>query len=287
MNFPRDRRLEFGRETWGCPTGHVDHVTAEDHHRRNAKILVDPILILIPMLQNQPGIAAAGLGIAVTIPGQLRRALIPLPCLRPLAQDQRGFAERGEEPILARFPSERRHSLRVNFLGQRAGTIRFSAEQAHRRRVDPRPITARPLVSLRVGFGRALQKFFAFLPRGGVERKILVGPAEHAEGFFIGLPFAAQLFEHRIRRLARAAASERQTLQLPQANVRRMGDEPSLATSKASSGSPRRNIFSATARWRSGECAHCAASRPRQIAINFANSTPLPGRSNSPRSSDT
>src|SRR2546423_20799 len=79
----RDRRFKFAWESRNRASGSVDHVTGKNNHARDVKILVDPTLVLVPVLQDQTRVAPARMNVSPVVPGVFRGTLIPFLRLRP------------------------------------------------------------------------------------------------------------------------------------------------------------------------------------------------------------
>ena len=200
----------------------VDHVSGEDHNGRKAQAPVDFLRVDLPMLQNQVRITPGGMQISVTAGPGLGGAFVPFLRFRPALQDQRRLAQRGEGPVIILPILE--HGLLAlipNPARELARRVLVSHEQVDGGGVNTRPTAARAGEGLRINVGRLLQIFVANFRSQCARGQVLVGPSQHSECFFVGLTFPAQLFQESVGSLRRAAARQRQSLQLTQTHIGR------------------------------------------------------------------
>ena len=160
--------------------------------------------------------------------GRLRGGSVLGLGLRQVVEDQGRLGERGAQPVLGagRRGLELFLAQRADVARDRAGVVLVAAQERHRGRVDPGVVgvrgvlqAARALVGLVVEVVGGLQ---VQRPRGGVrarDAEVLVRPRQQAQRLAVGVSLVEQLLQALVGAQHRAAARQRQALQLAQAQV--------------------------------------------------------------------
>ena len=195
-------------------------MAGKNRDRRNPERFFDRRAIHLPVTEKEPRIPAAGLEIPKTTARNQSRLRIVVIGPRPVARDQRRFAESRQQPIaIARPRTQLAQALRTDLLRQQLRPLLVADEKRSRGGVDPSPVITAGLMRLRVSLGCAPPELSCLSFVRGTRRAVFISACEHSERFRVRVVLGDQLLKQRSRPFRRATPRQRQTLELAQPDV--------------------------------------------------------------------